>query len=269
MTISNSKQRFANRVADYVRYRAGHPQAVLDLLRAACSLQPDHIIADVGSGTGLLSELFLENGNCVFAVEPNDAMRQAGEEYLRAYERFTSVKGSAEATTLADASVDFVSAAQAFHWFDQDAARREFLRILRPGGWVVVLWNELQTDATSFLRDYEAFLQAFGTDYRAVTESYPRVAQMNSFFAGAHYHQHALPHHQEFDFDGLGGRVRSSSYMPSEDHPKYPAMMAELQRIFSTRNQNGRVRLEYTNHIYFGQLPAAGASPSADRRDLS
>ena len=148
MPFADAKQRFSNRVADYVRYRPGYPSAALDVLREDCALRPGHVIADIGSGTGFLSELFLKNGNRVFGVEPNDAMRLAGEEYLASYDGFASINGSAESTTLDDASVNFVTAGQAFHWFDQNAARAEFSRILKPEGWVVVIWNERLTDLT-------------------------------------------------------------------------------------------------------------------------
>src|SRR5437660_10266541 len=136
MTFADAKQRFSNRVADYVRYRPGYPQAVFDLLRAECGLRPGHVIADIGSGTGLLSELFLKNGNRVYGVEPNTEMRRAGEEYLASYDGFSSIAGSAESTTLSDSSVDFVTAGQAFHWFEPAAARPEFIRILKPAAWV-------------------------------------------------------------------------------------------------------------------------------------
>src|SRR5258707_10267218 len=130
MTFADAKQRFSNRAADYVRYRPGYPSEALDVLGKECGLHPGHVIADIGSGTGFLSELFLKSGNRVYGVEPNEAMRQAGEEYLAAYDGFSSINGSAEATTLDDASIDFVTAGQAFHWFQKDAARKEFRRIL-------------------------------------------------------------------------------------------------------------------------------------------
>src|SRR5260370_9922626 len=141
MSFADAKQRFSNRVADYARYRPGYPPAVLDLLRSECSLRPGHVIADIGSGTGLLSELFLKNGNRVFGVEPNEVMRQAGEEHLASYDGFTSINGSSETTTLLNASVEFVAAAQACHCFEPRAARREFIRILKPRRCFVVLCN--------------------------------------------------------------------------------------------------------------------------------
>src|ERR1700726_121959 len=182
MTFTDAKQRFSTRVADYVRYRPSYPSALLDLLRSECSLRPGHVIADIGSGTGFLSELFLKNGNRVYGIEPNKDMRQAGEEYLASYDGFSSIEGSAEATTLDDASVNFVTAGQAFHWFDQNTARAEFIRILKPLGWVVVIWSERLTDASPFVREYEDLLRKFGTDYASVKESYPSEEHMRDFF---------------------------------------------------------------------------------------
>src|SRR5260370_8345834 len=132
MTFLDAKQRFSNRVADYVRYRPSYPAAVLDLLRAECGLSAEHTIADIGSGTGILSKLFLENGNPVFGVEPNTEMRQAGEEFLRSFQSFVSVAASAEATTLGDATIDFVTAAHAFHSFYPQTAHLQFPHTLNP-----------------------------------------------------------------------------------------------------------------------------------------
>src|SRR5260370_38153232 len=154
MSFADAKQRFSNRVADYVRYRPSYPSALVDLLRDECGLRPDHVIADVGSGTGILSKMFLENGNRVFGVEPNDEMRRAGEEYLSACKKFSSIVGSAEATTLPDAGVDFVTVAQAFHWFEPEKTRAEFRRILRSQGWVVAVWN-FRDKESSFAKGYE------------------------------------------------------------------------------------------------------------------
>jgi len=258
MTFGDAKHRFSNRAADYARYRPGYPREVLDVLRTWCHLRPDHSIADIGSGTGLLSKIFLENGNRVFGVEPNPEMRAAGEEFLGSYERFTSVAGSAEATNLLSESVDFVAAAQAFHWFDAALTRREFLRILKPKGRVIILWNERLLEETPFLRDYEALLRRFGTDYARVHESYPRAEQMLAFFGVNEFTSHSLPNAQEFDFDGLSGRLRSSSYAPAPDHPQFNPMMEELRRIFAAHRVQGVVRMEYRTRIYTGTLDSTG-----------
>lgn len=260
MTFTDSKQRFSDRAGDYARYRPGYPREVLDLLRTWCDLKPEHVIADIGFGTGLLTKLFLENGNRVFGVEPNAEMRAAGEEFLSAYKNFTSVAGSAEATTLSSDSVAFVAAAQAFHWFDLEAARREFQRILRPHGRAIVVWNERLLDTTAFLRDYETLLHRFGTDYARVNESYPRAEQMLAFYGPREFTSHSLPNYQEFDFDGLCGRLRSSSYAPAPGHAHFEPMMAELQRIFAAHQEDGMVRMEYRTHVYTGMLPSTECS---------
>jgi ubiquinone/menaquinone biosynthesis C-methylase UbiE len=253
MASTDPKLRFSNRVEDYARYRPGYPHETLDILRKWCGLKPEHVIADIGSGTGLLSKLFLENGNRVIGVEPNAEMRAGGEQFLTQYKHFTSVEGSAEATTLPSNSVDFVAVAQAFHWFEVEPTRREFKRILKADGRVIILWNERLTDE-SFLRDYEALLRRFGTDYSRVNESYPRAEQMLAFFGRNEFTSHALRNFQEFDFEGLSGRLRSSSFIPPKDHPQCAPMMEELQRVFAAHQKNGVVRIEYRTHIYAGRL---------------
>jgi len=253
MTFPDAKQRFSSRVADYIRYRPGYPAAALALLRDECGLRPGHAIADVGSGTGLLSELFLKNGNRVYGIEPNEAMRRAGEEYLASYDWFVSIDGSAEATALETGSIDFVTAGQAFHWFEPVAARREFHRILKPRGWVVVIWHDRQMDS-EFANAYEELLVKYGTDYKRVRESYPESGSMQDFFAGGSVSQRSVPNQQILDWEGLAGRLRSSSYAPQEGQANYAAMMAELQELFRANQQNGQVRMEYSTHVYFGRL---------------
>lgn len=260
MTFSNAKNRFSNRVTDYVRYRPGYPAALLDLLREECGLRAEKscVVADIGSGTGLLAELFLQQGNPLFGVEPNQQMREAGEEFLRSYANFTSVAGAAEATTLADASVNFVTAGQAFHWFEPLAARREFGRILAPGGWMVVVWNDRRMD-TPFARDYEAMLTHYGTDYTQVRDSYPQAQTIKNFFGEVHFAERSLNNSQLLDWDGLSGRLRSSSYVPAPGHSNYLPMIEELERIFRAHQEDGLVRMEYATRVYFGQLKSPGA----------
>ncbi len=253
MTFTDAKQRFSSRVADYVRYRPGYPTEAITLLHAECGLRSGHAIADIGSGTGFLSELFLKNGNRVYGIEPNEAMRQAGEEYLASYDSFVSIDASAEATTLNDASVDFVTAGQAFHWFEPAAARREFQRILKPAGWVVVMWNDRQMD-TPFATAYEDLLVKYGTDYTRVREAYPEAESMQTFFAGGSVSQRDLHNSQEMELEGLAGRLRSSSYAPQEGNANYAPMMAAVEELFQANQVNGRVRMEYATHVYFGQL---------------
>ena len=256
MTFADAKDRFSSRVADYIRYRPGYPSPLIELMRTSCGLRPEHVAADIGSGTGFLAMLFLSNGNKVFGVEPNEEMRLAGAEYLSEYKRFSSVNGSAEATTLPDAGVDFIAAAQAFHWFEPMATRREFLRILKPRGWVAVIWNDRRISETAFGRAYEDLLVRYGTDYTKVKDAYPETQDMEKFFGKGHFQRHELPNFQEFDFDGLAGRLRSSSYAPKEGHANYAPMMAALRQLFDASQEDNRVRMNYTTQIYLGQLDA-------------
>jgi SAM-dependent methyltransferase len=258
MTFADAKQRFSPRVSDYVRYRPGYPSSLIGVLRRECGLRSEHVIADIGSGTGLLSKEFLENGNRVIGVEPNAEMRAAGDEFLVKYKNFSSVEGSSEATTLADSSASFVTAAQAFHWFEPQATRGEFQRILKPGGWVVVIWNDRRICETSFGRAYEDLLESFGTDYAKVKDAYPETHDMENFFGVGSFQRAELPNFQEFDFDGLAGRLRSSSYAPREGHAaNYEPMMSALRELFDANQKSGRVRMEYATQIYFGQLEDA------------
>src|ERR1700674_2822711 len=254
MAFTDSKQRFSNRVADYVRYRPGYPSELLDALRKECDLRPGHVIADIGSGTGFLGELFLKNGNTVFGVEPNREMREAGELHLQSYRGFVSVEGSAEATTLPEACSDFVAAGQAFHWFEPEKTRAEFRRILRPPGWVVAIWN-FREMATPFARAYQDILVKYGTDYTRVRDSYPQAHDVQGFFLGGEFLHHTLPNVQFLDWDALAGRLRSSSYIPQEGHANFVPMMDALRELFRKYQENGRVRVEYATHLYAGRLP--------------
>jgi SAM-dependent methyltransferase len=253
MPASNATSRFSDRVENYVRYRPGYPPEVLQALQAECGLLPSHAVADIASGTGIWTRQLLENGNAVFGVEPNPEMRQAGERLLAAFPTFTSVAGTAEATTLVDRSVDFVTAAQAAHWFDRKRSRREFLRILKPGGWLVLLWNERLTDSTKFLRDYEQLLLIYGTDYQDIRHEHT-TDEVNEFFDPAPFQERVFEMRQEFDYAGIEGRLLSSSYAPGPEHPQHAPMLQDLRRIFDACAVGGRAAFDYKTRLYFGRL---------------
>jgi SAM-dependent methyltransferase len=249
-------RRFSDRVADYVRYRPGYPEALLRALVEGAGLGSDSAVADVGSGTGISTELLLRTGCRVFAVEPNAEMRAAAEERLGGEPRFRSVAGTAEATGLPDGSVDLVAAGQAFHWFDRGRFRSECLRILRPppeGGRVALFWNARRTDSTPFLRAYEELLRRFGTDYERVDHLRLGPADFDPFFGGP-YESRRFPNEQAFDFPGLRGRLLSSSYTPGPGHPDHEPMLEELRRLFDRHQEDGRVRFEYDTELHLGRL---------------
>lgn len=253
----DSTQRFSSRVDNYVRFRPSYPPAVLDTLRTGCGLTPSAVIADIGSGTGRLSELFLRNGNQVLGVEPNREMREAAERLLHGYANFTSIDGAAEATTLPNGSIDFVTAGQAFHWFDQERARREFARILRRDGWVVLVWNYRRIDATPLMREYEELIQRFSIDYSEVTHHRPDFDErnVNTFFGPSGCQVAVHPNAQTLDYEGLQGRLLSSSYSPEAGHPNHKPMLAALRTLFERYQTNGYVSFGYDTKVYFGRLP--------------
>ncbi len=255
MAIQDSTKRFSSRVEDYVRFRPGYPPEVIDVLKTECGLASRSVVADIGSGTGFLSKIFLENGNRVFGVEPNPEMRAAGERLLAECRGFPSVNGTAEQTGLADQSVDFVTAGQAAHWFDRERANHEFKRILKPAGWAVLVWNDRDTDSSPFAREYERLLQTYGIDYDQVHRvGSDTVKEIAAFFAPAQVRTRSFPNRQQFDHAGLEGRVLSASYMPQEGHPSHSPMIRELHRIFDAYQQGGRVFMEYETRIYYAQL---------------
>ena len=241
-------QRFSSRVEDYVLYRPTYPSGIVSLLARECALTAHSRIADIGSGTGLLARLFLEFGCDVLGVEPNRDMRLAGERLLTGQARFRSVEGRAEATTLPDHSVDFITAGQAFHWFEPEQARAEFRRILRPAGWVVLIWNE-RVHAPGFMAGYEDFIVRYGPE-RPHLEGH----ELDRFFGASNWRLEKLPNQQEFDLEGLRGRFLSSSYAPLPGAPGYEPSMLELGGLFAAHEMDGRVTLLYKTEVYFGRL---------------
>lgn len=250
--MSETVERFSNRVENYVKYRPGYPPEVLELFQNEMGLTPDSTVADVGSGTGLSSKIFLENGGAVYCVEPNAKMRDAAAEFLKDFTGFRGVDGSAENTTLPDDSVDFAVAAQAFHWFDAERTSVEFRRILKPGGWIGLLWNARQLDTTPFLREYEEFLIEFANDYTKVRHENVDEEKLERFFQ-RDFRRASFPNVQVFDFDGLKGRVASSSYMPSEDDETFPAMTKELETLFAKHAENDRISVLYDTNVFYAK----------------
>ncbi|MDB6018203.1 MAG: Methyltransferase [Pedosphaera sp.] len=252
--MSDSTKRFSSRVENYINYRPGYPRDILSLLQRECRLTVTSIIADIGSGTGILTELFLENGNPVFGVEPNPEMRAAAERLLGHYSNLRSIAGTAETTTLATQSVDIIVAGQAFHWFDRERTRPEFVRILKPGGWIVLVWNDRKISSTPFLQAYEALLQTYATDYQAIDHKQMDSTVIQRFFEPGNFKLATFANQQVFDFAGLQGRLLSSSYAPESGHPRHDPMLAELAAIFQKHQQNGNVLFEYNTLVYYGQL---------------
>lgn len=249
-----NKERFSNRVDKYVKYRPSYPTEAIDYLYSTVGLQEGSEIADIGAGTGIFSRLLLERGSHVTAVEPNQAMREAAEKALGANSNFRTVPEAAEDTKLPDHSVDFIVCAQAFHWFDYAAAQAEFRRILKPGGKVVLIWNTRITKGTPFLEDYERLLHTFGNDYATVNHRNISREKLVSFFKEGILQEGTFMNRQVFDYDGLSGRLLSSSYIPVHGHPSYEPMMAALRDMFDRNEQGGTVFFDYETEVFWGEV---------------
>ena len=241
-------ERFSSRVEHYARFRPGYPQEAISVLRNECDLRPDSLVADIAFGTGLFTRLLLENGNPVIGVEPNAEMRRAGEQYLSSFPDFRSVNGTAEATTLPAHSLDFVTAAQAAHWFDRDKSLAEFRRILKPGGYLVLLWNDRLVESAGFNQDYEQLVLRYGTDYNEVKR---RDAAAAHYFRDIPCEKRVLANHQKMDFESLQGRLLSSSYIPQPGESSYDAMIADLRQLFDKYQRDQRVQMGYDTKMYF------------------
>lgn len=255
--IGQPTGRFTDRVADYVAARPTYPDALVHLVRHELGLDDEAVLVDIGAGTGLSAEPFLRHGHTAVCVEPNAAMRAAAEAMLGGYAGFRSVAGTAEATTLPDATADAILVAQAFHWFDPAAVKPELARVLKPGGRVCLAWNTRRTRGVAFLEGYERLLRTFGTDYDAVEARTARVTADDSpvlaaFFDGGHT-RHVLENAQELDLEGLKRRVRSASYTPPPGSPRHDDMMAALTELFETESRDGRVRITYELQVFCGR----------------
>lgn len=251
----DATKRFSDRVEFYIKYRPSYPPAVIHFLKKDLNLSSASVIADIGSGTGFLAELFLQNKNLVFGVEPNKEMRLAGERHLNKYPNFRSVNGTAENTTLDSDSIDYVTAGQAFHWFDKARAKTEFSRILKPDGRVVLVWNTRRVNATPFLQAYEKLLITYGLDYEQVFHhGKVKEKDLQKFFDRNDYQFRVFDNCQEFDYVSLEGRLLSSSYVPLVGHPNFKPMLTRLHQIFEKYQENGKVSFEYDTELFCGKI---------------
>lgn len=251
MSSDEPTRRFSDRVDNYVKYRPAYPPAVLHCLQTECGLANTAVIADVGSGTGLLTKLFLDNGHHVFGIEPNKEMRAAGERFLKDYANFVSVNGTAEATTLPAHSVDFVVAGQAAHWFTPEPTRLEFQRILKPGGVIALVWNTRDVESTAFMQHYEHILVTYARDDTGRPRREGGHERGPEHILGEGYLHRTFANEQWVDYAGLEGRTLSSSMMPLAGQPQYEPMLSALRALFDTHQNHGRVPIRYVTELYY------------------
>lgn len=251
--MQNNTSRFSNRVEDYVKYRPHYPIEMISYLEQQSVLQPGMLLADIGSGTGISAELFLQKGYTVLGVEPNKEMREKSEELLKDYPAFNAVDGTAEHTTLEKHCIDVIIAGQAFHWFNPETTRAEFQRILKKEGYVVLVWNERMT-GSPFEKAYEQLIEHYGNQYKEVNHRNIDIAVIEKFYHPSAVTLTEFANKQVFDYQGLEGRLLSSSYMPSREGERYPALAADLKQLFEQFQIDGHITIHYTTRMYWGQL---------------
>lgn len=248
----NSVGRFTSRVENYVKYRPHYPREIIPFLSEECSMTKQTIIADIGSGPGISSENFIANGNVVYAIEPNDAMRKSAENIFAGKKNFISIKGTAENTTLKNDSMDMIIAGQAFHWFDREKSRSEFKRILKKDGYVILIWNE-KTESDEFMKEYYTLIKKYGINYEIVNHANVDFPALEKFFAPDKCSLKIFDHMHTLDYDGLRGRLLSSSYIPLEG-TAHEMMIKELDAIFEKHESAGEVNMMYETLLYYGML---------------
>ncbi|QEE17621.1 class I SAM-dependent methyltransferase [Promethearchaeum syntrophicum] len=247
-------KRFSDRVENYVKYRPSYPINLIDHLRKNNILTTGQNIADIGSGTGIFSRLLLTTENNIFAVEPNKEMRIAAEKSLQNKPNFNSINGSAENTTLKENSIDIITAAQSFHWFDLEKTKKEFLRILKPNGYIVLVWNVRKSEGSPFSTEYEKLLKSHIPEYSQVSHRNIDLTRLGNFTGPNDLQEFSCQNIQVFDFEGIKGRLQSSSYTPTEERAEYSILIKDLKEIFNRFQVDGVVQLLYTCEMYFGQL---------------
>jgi len=250
----NNKERFSDRVNAYVKYRPSYPVAAIDYLYDVIGMKRESRIADIGAGTGIFAELLLERGNPVIGVEPNKEMREAAGSTLAEEPHFEVSAGSAEETGLPDQSVDYITCAQAFHWFDQQATQSEFKRILKPEGKVILIWNSRLTTGTPFLEQYEQLLHDYAIDYAKVNHKNISAEILEPFFKKETMELAKFGNRQVFDWEGLRGRLESSSYVPQSHDPWYHDMIDQLKLIFEQNQHEGVVFFDYETEVFWGEV---------------
>lgn len=255
MMPGDNTQRFSNRVEDYAKYRPGYPPELTGYLQDRYHLTTNKLIADIGAGTGISSVLFLDAGYKVMAIEPNKEMREKAIALFGHYPGLHVADGTAENSGLPSSSVDAVIAGQAFHWFDAQATREEFKRILRENGIVVLVWNERQT-LSSFELEYDELIRKYGRDYVKLNHRNIDLAHIQAFFRPEPVALQCFDNKQVFDFEGLKGRLLSSSYMPVAGEAGYDAMISDLEILFRKYQAGGRITIHYETKVYSGRLEA-------------
>lgn len=250
--MKDSTKRFSDRVDDYTKYRPSYPQEAVNYILNVGNVADTSRIADIGSGTGKFTELLLKKCEKVYGVEPNAEMRLAAENLLKCYRSFVSINATAENTTLDDKSIDCITTAQAFHWFDIKKVKTEFMRILKENKYVFIIWNKRYKN-TNFMVSYEKLLNSTASEYRKVNYS-NITSEIIRDFIPINYNIKKFTNNQLFNWTMLVGRFRSSSYVPIQNPKEYNELEKKLKILFDKYAQDGQVTFNYETEVYSGKI---------------
>ncbi|HEY8891035.1 MAG TPA: class I SAM-dependent methyltransferase [Clostridium sp.] len=250
LTQLNPKGRFSNRVENYAKYRPNYPNDIINFLNTTIGLTNKAIIADIGSGTGISAQLFLDNGNEVYGIEPNTEMRAAGEKRLNQYTNFHSVDASSESTKLESESVDMITVGQAFHWFEPEPTKKEFLRILKPNGFVVIVNNRIKLRGDKFMGEYMELIEKYA-------DSEPTKSlntDLPNFFNSKIIYKEIFYNPQVYNLKKLLGNLLSYSYISNEENSRFNYMISEFELLFKKHNDNGTLIFHYETVLCYCKM---------------
>ncbi|MEL7068836.1 MAG: class I SAM-dependent methyltransferase [Cyanobacteria bacterium J06581_3] len=246
------QQIFASKVADYVASRPDYPAALFERLQTACNLQPGSVVADIGAGTGLLTHGLLKNGYQVVAVEPNQAMRRASDYALSKFSGYRSVEGAAESIPLEAGSVDLVTAAQAFHWFETARSRVECLKVLRPNAKVALIWNDRDLD-DPLQEVINKIFGEYGGAKLAALAAHEKQRDVTQFFGDTTPQQFSFPHEHRLTESGLLSLAFSRSYMPDRETSSGQDAMMRIRQVFRQFVIADMVTVRYSTTAFIGR----------------
>lgn len=247
--MNDNTKRFSDRVEDYIKYRPNYPEKIVKILEEKINLDKDKTIADIGSGTGISSKLFLKNDYKVIGVEPNKEMREAAQQLLSDFTNFKSMNGTAEKTNLQDESIDVIFCGQAFHWFDKEKSKIEFNRIVKKNGNIVLVWNS-RSDKSAFQNEYEKILFDNIEEYKSVNHRNIKDEEISDFFFPKKMHKICLDNQQILDLEGLKGRLLSSSYCPKSGK-QHDRLMRRIEDVYQKYQVNNVIEFEYETQIFW------------------
>lgn len=261
MNKRDSKERFSDRVDNYVKFRPTYPAEAVDCVieKSRAAEKEGFTVADLGSGTGKFSRLLAERNIYVIAVEPNKNMREAAERELSGYENYKSVAASAEETGIEAHSIDLITAAQAFHWFDREKCKAEFKRILKHDGQVALIWNRRDI-SMPFMAEYTDITYRYAIEPPNEIYDHEMNAKAYGEFFNGGYEEYYFKSSQKFDFEGVWGRAQSSSYSPPEGHANRIPLENALKSLFDRykekekENGNGFMDFSYMTEVIIGRI---------------